>query len=101
MFAGSLPGGGMDLALEAPSEEDDGPFRPTGYMRKASRAIEDTPGLGVGAVRAAVGGKAEYVDLAREVLVAEGYVDVRKEGTAQRHSSLRPFTEDEGEADED
>jgi hypothetical protein len=97
MIATSLPGGAMDLALEAPSEEAEGPFRPTTYMRKLSRAIEDAPGLGVAALRAAIGGKAEYVDLARELLVAEGYVEERKEGAAKRHYPLRPYTEDEDE----
>ena len=95
MIATSLPDGMMDLGLEAPSEEESGPFRPTAYMRKLSRAIEDSPGLGVRALRAAVGGKAEYADLGRELLVAEGYVEERKEGTAKRHYPLRPFASDE------
>jgi hypothetical protein len=99
VIAESMPGGAMDLALEPPSDDDTGPFRPTGIMRKVSRAVEDAPGLSIRALRATVGGKAEYVDLAKEVLVAEGYIEVRKDGAAQRHHLLRPFVEDEGEAD--
>ena len=93
MIASSLPGGAMDLGLEAPSDEAAGPFRPTGMMRQLSRAIVDTPGLSVTSTRGRVSGKNDTIDLARELLIAEGYVEERQEGSAKRHYSLRPFEE--------
>jgi hypothetical protein len=97
----SDPEGPMHISVRPPEEKRDGStWRPTGYMRKVSRAVEDEPGLTVSGIRGAVPGKAEYVDRARECLVREGYLEVRPEGTAQHHHSLRPFTEeDEAEAE--
>ena len=96
MIAVSLPGGAMDLGPEAPSDEAEGPFRLTSFMRKISRAVEDTPGLGVVALRAAVGGKAQYVDLARELLISEGYVEERKRRSVTSRSDPSRRKTDEG-----
>jgi hypothetical protein len=67
-------------------------------MEKVSRAVAHEPGLSITALRSAVGGKAEYVDRARECLVNEGYIDPRPDGQATRHFEIRPFIEDDDEA---
>jgi len=100
MIGESLPGGAMDLALEPPSEAAGDTFRPTGYMEKVSRAVAHEPGLSITALRSAVGGKAEYVDRARECLINEGYLDPRRDGQAVRHYEIRPFVEEEEGHDE-
>lgn len=70
-----------------------GTFRPTGQMERVSLAIEETPGLGTRALREHVGGKAGIVDLAIELLIAEQYVRVERDGQAHRHHSQRPYRE--------
>ena len=79
---------------------DDAAFRPTFLMEKASRAIEQEPGLTKRAVRDAVGGTAKYVDLALEMLIAEGHVEVRKDGMALRCHAIEPFRQDDEDAPE-
>lgn len=83
---------------EEQSDTPRGAFRPTHLMERASRAVEEQPGLTRNAVRLAVGGKAEYVDMALRTLVSEGYIEVRKDGSANRHHSLRPFRQHGEEA---
>jgi hypothetical protein len=90
----SLPGGALRLVLQPQREESFEAFRPTGLMKKVSRAIEDEPGITIRGVRGAVPGKGEYVDRARECLVTEGYVEPRADGQAVRHYSIQPFSEE-------
>jgi hypothetical protein len=93
-----LGGGTYGPVVEAePSSESTG-FRPTVLMERASRQIEEQPGLSKNAIEVAVGGKAEYLRLALELLVNEGYVRVAREGQAVRHYSVRHFRQ-EGEAE--
>jgi AAA domain len=94
MIGESLPGGAMDLALEPPSELP-GTFRPTGLMKRVSRAVEDSPGLSITGIRSAVPGRSEYVDGARARLVKEGFIEARKDGPAERHYPIRAFIEDD------
>jgi hypothetical protein len=68
-------------------------FRPTNIMEKVSRTVEQKPGLSKSAIRAAVGGKAENVDLALELLIAEGYIEAQRHGQAHRHESAKPYRE--------
>ena len=68
-------------------------FRPTNIMEKVSRAVEQADGLSKSAIRAAVGGKAEWVDLALGLLIAEGYIEAEKDGQAHRHRSVKPYRE--------
>jgi hypothetical protein len=87
--------GKMRLSLQPVDAEDTGAFRPTGYMEKVSRTCEAEPGLSLRKVRAAVGGKATYVDQAIEVLVHEEYLEVRPQGQAQCHYVIRAYREAE------
>ena len=68
-------------------------FRPTDRMQRVSEAVEQDAGLSKRAIRTAVGGKATTVDLALELLIAEGYIATTEDGQASRHSSSRPYRE--------
>ncbi len=71
--------------------DDDSPFRPTTLMVRVSDAITEDPGLSRRQVRQRVKGKNDYIDLALDLLVSEGYVDRRQDGRATRHYPARPF----------
>ena len=95
--ATSHEGGRVSISLEPP--ELDGPsvaFRPTILMERISNALEGTPGLSKRGVRTAVGGKREYVDLALELLIAEGHVRIEHEGSAHKHVLTTPYLADRG-----
>jgi hypothetical protein len=78
-------------AASAQPEAASEAFRPTKLMENVSRVLETEPGLTRNGVRAAVKGKASYVDLALELLVAEGYVDAEQDGQAKHHRSLMRY----------
>jgi hypothetical protein len=96
MFAESLPGDAMDLALTPPRK---GEFRPTGYMERVSKAVEAEPKIGVGDLRGEVTGSKDMIDLARERLRNEGYIDYPdvKAGASCPHTSIRPYREADDE----
>jgi hypothetical protein len=92
-----LGGGTYGPAVEAEPARDSTGFRPTGQMERASRAIERQPGLSKHAVETLVPGKTDYVRLALELLVTEGYVRADSDGQAMRHHSIHPYRESEAE----
>jgi KaiC/GvpD/RAD55 family RecA-like ATPase len=77
----------------ASSAEPTSTFRPTGIMQRISELVESDEGLSGNAIRAAIGGKAEYVTLALQLLVAEDYIAVDRAGQAHRHRSVKPYRE--------
>jgi hypothetical protein len=77
-------------AADDPSHET---FRPTKLMERVSRAIEETPGLSKRAIRDSVKGKASWVDLALELLIAEHHVRTQPDGQALRHHITTPYRE--------
>ena len=88
----SYPDGGVSASLEVPEASDEGAFRPTYLMSKLSKTIEDQPGLTSRALRASVSGKNDAKDLALELLVNEGYVEVTPGARgARHHQPKRPF----------
>jgi hypothetical protein len=88
----SGPDGSVRIKLEPPEQSAAGAFRPTLLMERVSRAVEATPGLTKTAIREAVRGKAKQIDLARETLISEGYIEARHDGPqAVRHYSTTPF----------
>ncbi len=91
----SSPSGGVSVSLSAPDSEQPAAaaFRPTGLMEKMSKVLEGEPGMTRNELRASVGGRAKYVDLARQILVTEGYVEVRQDGQAHRHHAIRIYRE--------
>ena len=68
-------------------------FRPTVIMGRVSEAVATDPGLSKRSIRQAVKGRNDTVDLALELLVAEGFIDARADGRAIRHYPLKPFSE--------
>jgi hypothetical protein len=67
-------------------------FQPTAIMENVSKLLEGKPaGLSKRAVRAAVKGGNEYIDLALELLINGGYVEIRKAGQADHHHSITPY----------
>ena len=84
---------GLDMALHAVARKaSGGSFRPTGYMEKISRFLEEQDvALTGNSTLAGVQGKRDYKVLALELLVGEGYVDVVKDGQKHMHTSKRPY----------
>lgn len=66
-------------------------FRPTVLMERVSRALEAEPGLSKNAVRAAVKGRGKHVDLALDLLVAEGNAERRRDGQTHHHHIVRAY----------
>lgn len=90
MKLSSAEDGSVEIELNPP--EDVGPsFRPTFLMERISRAVEETPGLTKRAIRDAVPGSSKAKDLALELLKAEGFIDVERDGPSHVHRSKRPF----------
>jgi hypothetical protein len=75
------------------ASSSDAAFRPTGLMEQVSKLLEADPGLSKRSVRSSVKGKNEYVDLALDLLVSEGFVEIQKQGQADRHFSQTAFRE--------
>jgi len=100
-LASSADGTAVEARLLAPSAAADGsnPFRPTGYMERVSKALEELADTGeavtLAQIRKIVSGKAAVIDKAVECLVEEGFVE-RVPGSRSNsfaHRSVRPFRE--------
>ena len=85
--------GAVSVTVAPPPSSSSAPFRPTGIMERISRAVEDSPGLSITAVRGAVSGRHEYKELALELLISEGHIEARRDGQAVRHFSRRSYRE--------
>ena len=85
--------GAVTWKIDPPRQEGE-TFRPTGYMEKVSRYLEQHPDAAKGAVETGVGGKAEYVRSALDLLVDEGFVS-RTSGAhgALIHNAEKPYRE--------
>lgn len=93
LFKGSsTPDGRMTTTLE-PAEAGTDPFRPTHLMERVSLELEQRPGLNKRGVRLIRGNK-DSLELALELLIAEGYAEARAERQSIRHYSLKPFREE-------
>jgi hypothetical protein len=90
----SGPDGSVRIKLEPPEHNDTGTtFRPTVLMERVSQAVEAQPGLSLRSLRTAVKGQRnDAKDLAVDLLVSENYIEIRTEGQAKRHYSLRPYS---------
>ena len=74
--------------------EHDATFRPTTIMQRVSEAVECNAGLTTNALRTTVKGRGEYVTLALQLLVSEGYIEAHKDGQALRHHTINPYRQD-------
>jgi hypothetical protein len=88
-----LGGGVYGPIEEAEAGADSDGFRPTALMERASKAIEESPGLARKDVLALVGGKTQYASLALGLLVAEDYVRVERDGHSKLHFSAQVYRE--------
>lgn len=86
---GALAGTGGDTGTDG----DGGAFRPTFLMEQISRAVESEPGLTKRAVRDATKGRNKWKDLALDLLIAEGHVEVREDGQALRCYPVAQYRE--------
>ena len=84
---------GTFTADDSDQAEHGATFRPTVLMERVSRALEESPGLPKRAVRATVKGNTNAVDLALELLIADGHVHADVVGQAHRHHVVRPYRE--------
>jgi hypothetical protein len=76
------------------SLDEEGGFRPTGYMQLVSIYLEaQTVGVSGRNVNENVDGRSEWIRRALAVLVAEGYVTIEQASRSVLHSSARPFRE--------
>ncbi len=85
----------VTVALEPPGDAGtvESSDRPTAMMARVASYVENEPGAGVNDIRSGVKGKASTKDLARRLLIAEGYVECHEDGQASRHYSVRAFDE--------
>lgn len=84
-----------EAALYVPVE-DNGPFRPTGVMKKVAAALAGARDpLGVNDIQDRVGGRKEVTRSAVACLVDEGYVEVTPgPNRAKLHRLVKPFEEE-------
>ncbi len=87
--------GVVTATLEAPADHG-ATFRPTVLMDRVARAVTESPGLSKRSIREAVKGKNSTVDLALDTLIAEGYIEPRRDNARIGHHPIRPFFHNEG-----
>ena len=98
--ARSFPDGKVGISLEPP-EHASGGFRPTVLMERLSERWRKPRSCQSARCAKRVRGKSGALDLALELLIAEGFVTARRDGQKHLHSSIRPFREEDDEADRD
>ncbi len=86
----------VEIELRAPGAAASA-WRPTGIMERVSRTLEADSPRSTRALRAAVSGRNEHVDLAAERLVAEGFACSQTDAGARLYSSVQPFRETDDE----
>ena len=64
-------------------------------MHRISGAVAAEPGLSTNAIERGVKGKNAAKREALRLLVAEGFIERRQDGSAHRFFPIRPFTEDD------
>ncbi len=90
----STEDGSVEIRLEPP-EGAEGEFRPTTLMERISRLLENGGEMNKRQIRAGALGKQAAKDLALERLIAEGYVELREDGQAHQHRSVKPYRADQ------
>lgn len=82
-------GHGVQVILTAPENR----FRPTHYMEKVSRMLEEIPSASGRGIEQAVPGKAEHIRIAIECLVEEQFVSKDTTGRGNQYTSVTAFRE--------
>jgi hypothetical protein len=90
-------GATVTVTLEPPdAASHDGEFRPTLLMERASKAIEETPGLTSRELREHIrGANSGAKDTAIQTLAREGYIEIREDGRAKRHYHLAAYRQED------
>lgn len=93
----SRENGTVTVTIAAPDmrpAEEKKPWRPTGFMERISKLIEDTPAITSRSIQQAITGKASHISDALSALTGEGWV-VTETGPrgAVLHTSARPYRE--------
>ncbi len=71
---------------------DDGLFRPTGYMERVSKALEQsTVAVSRSWIEREVKGRSDHIRAAIDALHAEGYIAIERQGQALLHSLMKPY----------
>lgn len=78
----------------AASVDAAGEFRPTVLMEKLSTWLLNNEGASTTAIRQSGLGRAEYLDRALEVLVAEQWVEKKRNARKHEHRVLKPYRQD-------
>ena len=87
--------GAVTWTLKPPTTDGD-TFRPTIYMERVSRYIEQQIDAAKGDIEAGVAGGTDYIRLALDILIDEGFVSrTRAARGALLHASLKPYREAE------
>lgn len=85
-----------DIAREDAPRNTDGTFRPTGYMEKVSRFVEDNDQESARVIEDGVGGKREHVRTAMKLLISEGYIStISGARNSKLHHSVIAYREAE------
>lgn len=81
-----------DLRPPIPCLDDEGQFRPTGYMERVSKALEQS-GAAVSRawIEREVNGRRDHIRAAIDALHAEHYLAVERQGQALLHSLMKPY----------
>jgi hypothetical protein len=97
-IAPELDGERVTVTLDPPetSISDTGEFRPTVLMTRVAELITSEPGASRNVIRSTVTGRGEWIDKALALLVAEGYIERRKEGQTYAHYTLRDYENEPG-----
>lgn len=71
---------------------EDGLFRPTGYMERVSKALEQSSvAVSRSWIEREVKGRADHIRAAIEALHAEHYLAIERQGQALLHSLMKPY----------
>lgn len=83
-----------ELRPATPSVDDDGNFRPTGYMERVSKSLEQsTTPVSRAFIEREVKGRRDHVRAAIDRLCAEGHIAIERQGQALLHSLVKPYRE--------
>jgi len=87
-------GGGVEIDLEPPEDQQGEGFRPTVLMGRLWAAIDGDPGITLNRLRDAVKGNNAAKTTGLQLLIDEEYVRVERDGQARRHHVAKPFLEE-------
>ena len=85
--------GALACELRTPTAvDDDGQFRPTGYMERVSLALEQsTVAVSRSWIEREVKGRSDHIRAAIDALHAAGHLAIERQGQALLHSLMKPY----------